>query len=85
MKTVTLTEANQQFSALIREAERRGTAFAITRRGRVVAELRPAVAAAGRRRRPRSAAERRIVRLMRKGLRLGGLRIGDRGALYDRD
>lgn len=81
MKTVTLTEANQQFSALVREAERSGATYAITRRGKVVAELR----AVRRRSAGRSAAQRRIVALMRKGMDLGGLRIDRRDALYERD
>ena len=82
MKTVSVTEANQQFSRLIREIERDGEGYLIQRRGRVVARLIPE--AVDRMDDPawRAAFERMMARLQ-EGSDLGGLRV-DRDDLYDR-
>ena len=39
MKTVSLREANKEFSKLVLEVERRGQTYAITRHGRQIARL----------------------------------------------
>jgi prevent-host-death family protein len=69
MRTVGAREANQQFSRLLREAED-GEEITITRNGRSVARLVPA-------RGPRDAKARKkaldeMLKLMEKGLDLGG-------------
>ena len=71
MRTVGAREANQQFSRLLREAED-GQEITITRNGRAVARLIPA-------RGPKDAKARKkaldeMLRLMEKGLDLGGRR-----------
>jgi prevent-host-death family protein len=71
MKTVSAREANQAFSRLLKEVEK-GEEVLITKHGEPVALLsayRPLKSAAHR-----EAAIERIVRLMRKGLPLGGRR-----------
>jgi prevent-host-death family protein len=82
MKTVTLREANKNLSKLVREIEREGEGYVITRRGRPVARLvRHAMEKSAN---PNwEAARERMKRLHAKGLDLGGLKI-DRDALYDR-
>ena len=82
MKTVTLKEANQNFSKLIRELESAGESFVITRQGRPVARLLPH--AADRTADPEwQAAHDRLKALLEEGLPLGGLKV-DRDELYDR-
>ena len=82
MKTVTLWEAKKNLSKLVREIERKGEGYVITRHGRSVARLVPhdvEISAD-----PNwEAARERMKRLHAKGLELGGLKI-DRDALYDR-
>lgn len=41
MKRVSVTQANQEFSRLLRQVEERGESFCILRRGRAVARLVP--------------------------------------------
>lgn len=82
MRTVSLKEANQQFSKLIQDVER-GETVVITRRGKPVARLSP---------QPENkmddpewrAAYERMVAAMEEGIDLGGLQIKDRDELYDR-
>ena len=80
MKTVSAREANQHFSRLLRAAAE-GEEVVITRRGKPVAKM---VAVAGPKvDAKRQAAHKRLMKLLRKGYNLGGLRI-DREELYDR-
>jgi prevent-host-death family protein len=70
MRVVGAREANQNFSELLREVEG-GREVTITRHGKPVARLLPA------RPKPVAAAERRkavaeMVKLMKKGIDLGG-------------
>lgn len=82
MKTVTLREANKNLSKLVREIERKGEGYVITRHGRPVARLVPH--AVGKYADPNWVAARdHMKRLHAKGLDLGGPEI-DRDALYDR-
>lgn len=82
MKTVSLREANKDFSKLIQEIERRGEVFVITRHGRPVARLGPE--AANKLDDPDWAlAFDEMKRLHAQGLDLDGLRV-DRDDLYDR-
>jgi prevent-host-death family protein len=69
MKTVGAREANQQFSRLLREAEG-GKEILITRNGEPVARLVPARTVRGSKSREKALAE--MIRLMDKGLDLGG-------------
>ncbi len=80
MKTVSAREANQRFSKILAAAEA-GEEIVVTRRGKPVVRI-VAVAAATATKRARDAAFRRLERLMRVGLPMGGLKI-DRQALYD--
>ena len=81
MRTVSLMDANQKFSELIKEVER-GEGFLITRRGRPIAKLVRHVG-------DKSAdpewasAYRRMMLLLQEGARLGGLMV-ERDELYDR-
>ena len=83
LRPVSLKEANQQFSRLIREVEN-GEGFVITRRGRPVARILPSDGARTQDPQWVAAYERMKARL-REGASLGGLRIEDRDALHDRD
>jgi len=80
MKTVSSREANQHFSRLLKVAAE-GEDVIITRRGKPVAKLMsvggPKIDA------KRRAAHKRLMKLLRKGYNLGGLKI-DREDLYDR-
>ena len=72
MKSVSAREANQHFSRLLGEVAA-GEEVVITRRGRPVATLsryrgRPSTP-------EREAAIERMVEMMRKGFRLGGLKV----------
>ncbi|MCG8504819.1 MAG: type II toxin-antitoxin system Phd/YefM family antitoxin [Sphingomonadales bacterium] len=82
MKTVSLREANQDLSRLVRELEDSGEDVLITRRGTPVARLvrhRPDRAAD-----PEwQAAYARMEALLKKGFHLGGEGV-DRDALHDR-
>lgn len=69
MRTVGAREANQQFSRLLREAEG-GKEILITRNGEPVARLVPARTARDSKARRKALAE--MIRLMDKGLDLGG-------------
>jgi prevent-host-death family protein len=72
VKSVSAREANQQFSRLLGEVAA-GEEVVITRRGRPVATLAPY---RGRPITPeREAAIERMVGMMRKGFRLGGLKV----------
>ncbi|HJP20829.1 MAG: type II toxin-antitoxin system Phd/YefM family antitoxin [Alphaproteobacteria bacterium] len=82
MKTVSVTEANQQFSRLIQEIERSGEGYMIQRRGKVIARLVPEVEDRMDDPAWRAAYERMMAR-MQEGSDLGGLRV-DRDDLYDR-
>ena len=83
LRPVSLKQANQQFSRLIREVES-GEGFVITRRGRPVARILPNDEVRTRDPQWVAAYEQMKARL-RKGAPLGGLRIEDRDALHDRD
>ncbi len=80
MKTISAREANQAFSKLLAAAAA-GEEFVITRRGMPVAKLGPVA------RRDaddeRKAAARRMMRRMRRGVRLGGIKV-PREQLYER-
>ena len=79
---VSLKEANQQFSRLIRKVER-GQGFVITRRGRPVARILPH--RVDRAQDPEwIAAYDRLVDIMEEGIPIGGPRVGNRGELHDR-
>lgn len=69
MRTVGAREANQQFSRLLREAEG-GKEILITRNGEPVARLVPARTMRNSQARKKALAE--MIRLMNKGLDLGG-------------
>ncbi len=82
MRIVTLAEASKNLSKLVREIERKGDGYVITRHGRPVARL--VSHAVGKSADPNwVAARERMKRLHAKGLDLGGLKV-DRDALYDR-
>ena len=83
LRPLSLKEANQQFSRLIREVEN-GEGFVITRRGRPIARILPNDDVRAGDPRWVAAYERMKARL-REGVSLGGLRIEDRDALHDRD
>lgn len=83
LRPLSLKEANQQFSRLIREVES-GEGFVITRRGRPIARILPNDDVRTRDPQWVTAYERMKARL-REGVSLGGLRIEDRDALHDRD
>jgi len=71
MRKVGAREANQQFSRLLRDAEE-GQEITITRHGRAVARLIPARGPKDEKARKKALDE--MVRLMEKGLDLGGRR-----------
>jgi len=81
MKTISARDANQKFSKLLREVAA-GREVVITRRGKPVARLSP-VASARTSSPERRAAIKRMVKRMKRGLPLGGLRF-KRDELYDR-
>jgi len=81
MRTVSLKEANQQFSKLVQEVEQ-GESVVITRRGKPVARLSPQPADKMDDPEWRAAYER-MVETFREGADLGGLKI-NRDELYDR-
>lgn len=82
MKLISVTEANQSFSRLIRELEESGEGFVILRRGKPVARLIPDTD--DRLNDPiwRAAYDRMMARL-EQGASLGGLRAG-RDELHER-
>ena len=81
MRDVSLMQANQEFSRLIKQVEH-GESFLITRRGHPVAKLVPH--RADKMADPEwAAAYRRMMAHLKEGASLGGLRI-DRDELYDR-
>ena len=80
MKTVSAREANQAFSRLLSRAAG-GEEIIITRRGRPVAKLVPAVDGDMEGKRSRAAA--RMMRRMRKGAHLGQLRVS-RDEMHER-
>ena len=80
MKTISAREANQAFSKLLAAAAA-GEEFVITRRGTPVAKLGPVSARDADEK--RKAAGRRMMRRMRRGARLGGIKV-PREQLYER-
>lgn len=70
MRAVSAREANQAFSRILQEAES-GETVVVTRRGKPVAVIAPYTAHLSR---DREAAIEHIVKLMRKGIPLGGRR-----------
>jgi len=82
MKTVMVTEANQQFSKLIQEVERDGISIRILRRNRPVAVLMPEGKQTSLNK-ERAMAIADMKQLLKKGQQLGteGFR---RDELYDR-
>ena len=82
MKTVKVTEANQQFSKLISEVEHDGISIRILRRDRPIAILMPE-GEGKKSSEQRQAAIAEMNRLMKKGLKLGQ-ECFDRDDLHDR-
>ena len=83
LRPVSLKEANQQFSRLIREVEN-GEGFLITRRGRPVAHIVPHEV--DRMRDPAWVQARdELMALLEKGLPLGGARMENRDEVHERD
>jgi prevent-host-death family protein len=82
MKTITVTEANQAFSRLLREMEKDGEGYVILRRGRPIARLLPERGDKMSDPEWRAAYERMMAHL-RKGAHLVGLRV-NRDDLYER-
>ena len=80
MKTISAREANQAFSKLLAAAAA-GEEFVITRRGTPVAKLGPVSARDADR--ERKAAVTRMIRRMRRGARLGGVKV-PREQIYER-
>ena len=80
MKTISAREANQAFSKLLAAAAA-GQEFVITRRGTPVAKLVPVTG--GDAAAERKAAGRRMMRRMRHGARLGGIKV-PREQIYQR-
>ena len=80
MKTVSAREANQNFSKLLKRAAD-GEKVVITRRGKPVARLEPV--AGPEQDAERAAAHKRLMKLLRKGVNLGGIRV-NRDEIYDR-
>jgi prevent-host-death family protein len=71
MRSVGAREANQQFSRLLKDAEG-GEHIVITRNGKAVAQLSPARQVKSSRAQKKAVEE--MIRLMKKGLDLGGKR-----------
>ncbi len=82
MKVVSITEANQRFSSLIRDLEAGGEGYLIQRRGKVVAKLVPGTSDKMDDPKWRAAYER-MSKDFKTGVDLGGMRV-DRDELYDR-
>lgn len=80
MKTISAREANQAFSKLLAAAAA-GEEFVITRRGTPVAKLVPVTGRDADE--ERQAAGRRMMRRMRQGARLGGIKV-PREQIYQR-
>ncbi|MGH7708330.1 MAG: type II toxin-antitoxin system Phd/YefM family antitoxin [Vulcanimicrobiaceae bacterium] len=80
-KRIGAREANQQFSALLKEIEDSGDVVIITRRGRPIAELRAAAPAPAR---DRAAVARRMQELFEKYSRPMGFTGIDRESIYTR-
>ncbi len=70
MKTVSAREANQRFSKILAEAEN-GEEVTITRYGRAVAQMLP-LTRSERNEAERIEAHKSLMKLLRKGLHLGG-------------
>ncbi len=83
MRQVPLHEEEQQFAALISEAEA-GESLTILRQGKPVAQIIPFPEVSGATEAERLAALERLRTLMNRGLDLGGTWNG-RDELYDRD
>ena len=71
MRMVGAREANQQFSRLLKAAEN-GEEIHITKNGKVVARLAPP--RSGREEKERKKAVEEMMRIIRKGIDLGGRR-----------
>ncbi|MCH7865821.1 MAG: type II toxin-antitoxin system prevent-host-death family antitoxin [Proteobacteria bacterium] len=80
MKTVSAREANQNFSKLLKRAAD-GEAVVITRRGKPVARLGPL--SSPEQDAERAAAHERLMKLLLKGVNLGGIRV-NRDEIHDR-
>ena len=82
LRPVSLMEANQQFSRLVRQVET-GARFVITRRGHPVAHLVPAAVDRTADREWVAACER-MEALLDEGLPLRGTRMEDRDEVHER-
>ena len=81
-KTVKITDANRNFSALIQQVEREGVTFRVLRRDTPVAVLMP-VGKETKSDKARKAAIADMKRLMKQGIDFGGKRFG-RNGMHDR-
>ncbi len=82
MKTISIREANRDFSKIIQALERTSESFVVTRRGTPVARIVPYTE--DRTADPEwQAAYEQMKQIQNRGYRLGGLRIS-RDELYDR-
>jgi prevent-host-death family protein len=71
MSVIGAREANRSFSKILKEAEN-GETITITRNGKPVARLVPAVIRPPLSGKAREAARKRLMKLLEKGLPLGG-------------
>ena len=87
MRTVSIQELEEHTAELVAEAEA-GSRLTLIRSGRAVAELVPASAPSVQQwatEEERVQAIDQLMETMRRGYDLGGFKITDRDALYDRD
>jgi len=87
MRNVSIQELEEHTAELVAEAEA-GSRFTLIRGGRAVAELVPASVNSGQQwatEDERVQAIDQLMETMRRGYDLGGFKITDRDALYDRD
>ncbi len=80
MSSISAREANQSFSKLLKRAEE-GEEVVITRRGKPVARLVPMETP--ERKAERAEAHERLMKSLRKGFHLGGIRV-NRDEIYER-
>lgn len=81
MRSISLREANQTFSACIAEVEQ-GEHLVVERRGVPIAEIIPFRRTAGTK--DREAALKRLLEKLDRGLPLGGEKFPSRDDLYER-
>lgn len=81
-QSITLRDANQRFARIIRAVEE-GSEFVITRRGRPVARISPALRTAGKLTPEQEAALAHLESIAAKGYKSDDTPF-DRAALYDR-